>query len=169
MSVSHPHERQTNKKKTQTINPVWYFKQEIASESCYKWHFEAILLCYELGQAFLFRLGNDAKVYICLHFILFLISNNYETQFLIRHTWGAALSSLWEASVNSSDSQALVAVAHHNCHGVSSLGYLLIRVSQVFLYILDPYQSAWEAEFICRPHTVINACCCPFLTISWII
>lgn len=56
-----------------------------------------------------------------------------------------------------------------NNRGVSSLGCLEIRVSQVFLYTLDPYQLAWETDSFCRPHPVINACCCPFLTISWII
>lgn len=33
----------------------------------------------------------------------------------------------------------------------------MIRLAQVFLYILDLYQSAWETDSFCRPHPVINA------------
>lgn len=44
----------------------------------------------------------------------------------------------------------------NNC-SISSLGDLVIRLAQVFLYVLDLYQSAWETDSFCRPHPVINA------------
>lgn len=40
---------------------------------------------------------------------------------------------------------------------VSSLGDLESRLFQVFLYVLDLYQSAWETDSFCWPHPVINA------------
>lgn len=53
--------------------------------------------------------------------------------------------------------QALDAAAHSNNHALSSLGDLVIRLVQVFLYVLDLYQSAWERDSFSRPHPVINA------------
>lgn len=46
--------------------------------------------------------------------------------------------------------------SQHN-HAVSSLGDLVIRFFQVFLYVLDRYQSAWETDSFSWPHPVINA------------